>query len=51
MAGRQYASKSYEVDSKGMRKVSDNETIVLMAESQQGAFQISMNFRMLLKLS
>ncbi len=39
------------VDSKAMRKVTDDETIVLMAESQSGASQISMPFRMLLKLS
>ncbi len=40
-----------EVDSKAMRKVTDNETIVLMAESQIGAFAIAMNIRLLLKLS
>ncbi len=40
-----------EVDSKAMRKIGDEETIVLMAESQTGAFQISMPVRMLLKLS
>ena len=44
-------SQGYEVDSKGMRKVTDNETIVLVAESQSGAFDISMAVRMLLKLS
>ncbi len=40
-----------EVDSKAMRKVSDNETIVLVAESQSGAFRISMPLRLLVKLS
>jgi len=40
-----------EVDSKGMRKVTDNETIVMIAESQAGALDISMPLRMLLKFS
>ena len=40
-----------EVDSKAMRKVSTNEVIVLVAESQSGAFTISMPLRLLLKLS
>jgi len=40
-----------EVDSKAMRKVTDDETIVLVAESQSGALKISMPLRMLLKLS
>ncbi len=40
-----------EVDSKAMRKVSSNETIVLMAESQIGAYSISMPLRLLFKLS
>ncbi len=44
-------SMNFEVDSKAMRKISDNETIVLMAESQTGAFAIAMHLRMLLKLS
>ena len=43
--------QEYEVDSKAMRKISDNEAIVLMAESANGALQISMPLRMLLKLS
>ncbi len=42
---------AHEVDSKGMRKVSDNETVVLMAESQATAFQISMALRLLFILS
>ena len=45
------AMQEYEVDSKAMRKISDNEAIVFMAESQSGAFQISMPLRLLLKLS
>ena len=40
-----------EVDSKAMRKVSDNETIVLMAESQTGALNVAMHLRLLMKLS
>ena len=40
-----------QVDSKAMRKISDNETLVFMAQSQGGAFQISMPLRLLLKLS
>ena len=41
----------FEVDSKAMRKVSTNETMVLVAESQQGAFDVSMPLRVLVKLS
>jgi len=41
----------YEIDSKAMRKVSDNETVVFVAESQAGAFDISVPLRMLFKLS
>ncbi len=44
-------SKDHIVDSKAMRKVTDDETIVFMAESQSGAFDINMPLRMLLKLS
>ena len=39
------------VDSKAMRKITDDETIVLVAESQVGAFEISMPLRLLVKLS
>ncbi len=44
-------SHSQEVDSKAMRKVTDDETIVLMAQSKSGAFRIDMPLRLLLKLS
>ena len=44
-------SAVFEVDSKAMRKVSENETIVIVAESQSGAFGISTPLRVLLKLS
>ena len=45
------SSRSWEVDSKAMRKVGPNEVLVLMAESQVGAFNISMNIRTLIMLS
>ncbi len=44
-------NQTQEVDSKAMRKVTQAETIVLVAESQSGAFDISMPLRLLLKLS
>ena len=40
-----------EVDSKAMRKVTAAETIVLVAESEGEAFEISMPLRLLFKLS
>ncbi len=45
------SSVQYEIDSKAMRKVGDNETIVLMAESQAIAFDISMPLRVLVKIA
>jgi len=42
---------SQEVDSKAMRKITDNETLVLVAESQSGAVSISMPLRLLFKLA
>ncbi len=36
-----------EIDSKAMRKVGANETVVVMAESQNGAFTIDSPFRTL----
>jgi len=44
-------SITHDIDSKAMRKVSDNETVVLMCESQTGALQAVMHLRMLFKLS
>ncbi len=41
---------NFEIDSKAMRKVSANETIVQIAESQVGAFSISTPIRELIKL-
>jgi len=39
------------IDSKAMRKIGSNETIVVMQESQAGLFEVSLQFRMLFKLS
>ena len=49
--GKQYLNWSMEVDSKAMRKVQANESLVTVAESEVGAFQISMPLRTLVKLS
>ena len=49
--GLREIGRALDVDSKGMRKISDNETIVFMAESQTGAYSISMPLRLLMKLS
>ncbi len=38
------------IDSKAMRKVQANETVIVVVESQSSALQASVNFRMLLKL-
>ena len=40
-----------EIDSKAMRKQSENYTMVTLAESQAAAFEISTNLRTLFKLS
>ena len=40
-----------EVDSKAMRKMGDGDRVVLIAQSQVGAYDISMPLRMLMKLS
>jgi len=40
-----------QVDSKAMRKVSNGETIVMMAESQSGAIAIAMHLRLLALMS
>jgi len=45
------ANWTWQIDSKAMRKVSDNETVVLMCESQTGDLNIAMHLRILLKLS
>ena len=45
------ADVRFNVDSKGMRKVSDNETVVHVAESEIGNFLIAEPIRTLYKLS
>ncbi len=42
---------SWKVDSKAMRKVKDNETVVMMCESQTGALNCGMHIRQLYKMS
>lgn len=49
--GVERLSWDFEVDSKAMRKLSSNETIVFVAESIVGAFSITSSLRTLLKLS
>jgi len=44
------ASWQQEIDSKAMRKMGINTTLVMVAESQGGSFQISMPLRLLFKL-
>ncbi len=47
----QPANLQIEIDSKAMRKVSDNETVVAICESQAGAFNCGAHLRQLYKLS
>ncbi len=49
--GAQMLYETREADSKAMRKVTANETVVLMCESQSGAVDIAMHLRLLFKLS
>ena len=49
--GINYPTWNFELDSKAMRKIGPNETIVGIAESFSGAFNISANTRSLVKLS
>ena len=49
--GSNFPNWSFEVDSKAMRKGGPNERLVLIAESQDGAYQISTPLRTLVKLS
>ena len=44
-------STSFEVDSKAMRKITTNESLVVIAESQAGAFQMFAGVRTLIKLT
>ena len=43
--------RTFEIDSKAMRKISPNEVLVTVAESQVGAFSIATPWRVLVKLS
>ncbi len=49
--GAQYPDWNFEIDSKAMRKVSPNEVVVAVAESQAGAFSLFHGVRTLIKLS
>ncbi len=50
-SGLNETSLRYQVDSKAMRRVSDNETVVMMCESQTGALLAAMHVRMLFLMS
>ena len=45
------SNKEYVIDSKAMRKVGANETVVLVIESQSGSLNSFFGFRTLVKLS
>jgi len=45
------AALEFELDSKAMRKITPNEALVIVAESQAGAFDISTPWRVLVKLT
>ncbi len=45
------ANHYFDIDSKAMRKVAPNETVVLMCESQAGALNCAMHLRLLFLLS
>ncbi len=49
--GRLLSTVQIEINSKAMRKVGANETVVMMMESQQFATEVHAGFRMLVKLS
>ena len=49
--GALLGAEHHIVDSKAMRKMGDEDVLVFMAESQSGAFKISMPLRLLFKLS
>ena len=51
LTGFARVSWEQEIDSKAMRKVTSNETVVMMCESQTGGLQIAMPLRTLLKMS
>jgi len=45
------SSQVQEIDSKAMRKITNDETMVLVAEAQGNTYEISMPLRTLMKLS
>ncbi len=49
--GPNESSLLFQVDSKAMRKITTNETVLLMCESQTGALNIAMHLRLLFMLS
>ena len=49
--GLRMIQHAQEVDSKAMRKMTDDEMLVLVAESETAGFSISMPLRILMKLS
>ena len=49
--GVNFPNWSAEIDSKAMRKITPNEVIVTVVESQTGGFSVSFNTRLLIKLS
>jgi len=49
--GTYFPDWDFEVDSKAMRKVDINEVVVIVAESQGGAFSVSTLLRTLIKLT
>ena len=42
---------AYDIDSKAMRKAVENQTIVMMYESQSGAVNVTAHIRTLVKLA
>ncbi len=48
--GNNFPNWTLEIDSKAMRRISPNEALVFVAESQSSAFKISSPLRILIKL-
>jgi len=51
LTGVRVIGRSYQVDSKAMRKIKTNETLVQVCESQSGALSAAMHLRFLFKMS
>ncbi len=47
--GKNFINWTQEIDSKAMRKITPNETLIFVAQSQVGAYSINMPLRTLLK--